>query len=89
MNGLANLFLCFERRPLWSFQRRLKTDGFWSKDQEIPQSSKKPMALFRMVAQSMLFAAAFVAASPDPLAQWLDSLKFSLEDVPWLGGSKV
>ncbi|CAK9075404.1 unnamed protein product [Durusdinium trenchii] len=29
----------------------------------------------------MLFAAAFVAASPDPLAQWLDSLKFSLEDV--------
>ncbi|CAK9076135.1 unnamed protein product [Durusdinium trenchii] len=28
----------------------------------------------------MLFAAAFVAASPDPLAQWLDSLKFSLED---------
>lgn len=30
----------------------------------------------------MLFAAAFVAASPDPLAQWLDSLKFSLEDVP-------
>ena len=29
----------------------------------------------------LLLAAASVAVAEDPLAQWLDSLKFSLEDV--------
>lgn len=35
----------------------------------------------RMLARCMLFAAAMAASFDDPLAQWLDSLKFSLQDV--------
>ena len=37
----------------------------------------------RMLARCMLFAAAMAASFDDPLAQWLDSLKFSLQDVAW------
>ena len=46
-------------------------------------SRAKGMAGLKMLTRCMLFAAA-MAANSDPLAQWLDSLKFSLQDVAWL-----
>ena len=46
----------------------------------------KGMAGLGLVARCMLFAAAMVAASDDPLAEWIDSLKFKLDDVAWPQG---
>jgi len=59
--------------------RRILSYSFGSELQE--HHLAKGMAGLGLVARCMLFAAAMVAASDDPLAEWIDSLKFKLEDV--------